>query len=236
MNKRIEYKTKDLENTLTTLKSRIDKETEDNLQRLRLFNASIQQNKEEISKLKIENLESLPDTGENKTTILSAKITANKTRVEKLYSDIETFSVDNENSLTALTSSTRNPRWHHTHDIEFRNNRIINSAHPRNPQDSADYYRDLVTTKFLYDYIKIADSQFLKAIEADRTFLKANEDNILEGRLNMKQHKIIGLADPVNLDDAVTKRYVASRIQALVDEMSEMRRRIARLEILKSSR
>ena len=48
----------------------------------------------------------------------------------------------------------------------------------------------------------------------------------------MKQNKIIGLADPVNLDDAVTKRYVASRIQALVDEMSEMRRRVTRLEPL----
>ena len=61
MNKRIEYKTKDLENPITTLKSRTDKETEDNLQRLRLFNASIQQNKGEISNLKIEieNLESL---------------------------------------------------------------------------------------------------------------------------------------------------------------------------------
>ena len=83
MNKRIEYKTKDLKNTLTTLKSRIDKETEDNLQRLRLFNASIQQNKKETSKLKIEieNLESLPDTDENEINILSAKITANKTRI-----------------------------------------------------------------------------------------------------------------------------------------------------------
>ena len=232
MNKRIENKTKDLENTLTTLKSRTDKGTEDNLQRLRLFNASIQHNKEEISKLKIENLESLPDTDENKTNILSAKITANKTRVEKLYSDIEAFSVDNENSLTALQALQEilDGTIPMTSVSDMGNNRIINSAHPRNPQDSADYDRDLVTTKFLYDYIKIAYRQFLKAIEADRTFLKANEDNILEGRLDMKQHKIIGLADPVNLDDAVTKRYVASRIQALVDEMSEMRRRIARLE------
>ena len=41
-----------------------------------------------------ENLESLHDTDENKTNITSAKITANKTRIEKLYSDIETFSVD----------------------------------------------------------------------------------------------------------------------------------------------
>ena len=48
----------------------------------------------------------------------------------------------------------------------------------------------------------------------------------------MKQYTITGLADPVNLDDVITKRYVASRTQALVDEMSEMRRRIARLETL----
>ena len=231
MNKRFDYKTKDLENTLTALKSRIDKETEDNLQRLRLFNASIQQNKEEISKLKIENLESLPDTDENKTNILSAKITANKTRIEKLYSDIETFYVNTENSLTAL-QEVLDGTITMTSNLDMGNNRIINRAHPKNPQDSADYDRDLVRAKFLYDYITIADRQFLKANEADRTFLKANGDNILDGRLDMKQHKLIGLTDPVNLDDAVTKRYVASRIQALVDEMSEMRRRIARLETL----
>ena len=45
--------------------------------------------------------------------------------------------------------------------------------------------------------------------------MKANEDNVLNGRLNMQQHKMINLADPVNSYDAVNLRYVSSRIQAL---------------------
>lgn len=204
MNKRIEYKTKDLENKLSTLKSKIDRDTDDNLQRLRLFNASIQQNKEEISKLKteIDTLEPLQFAGiENN---LQSQITALQ---DVIY------------GTEALES-----------DLNMGNNRIINAAHPRNPQDNADYDRDLVTAKFLYDYIKIADRKFLEKSDADRKYLKANEDNVVEGRLDMKQHKIIGLADPVNFDDAVTKRYVSSRVQALVDDMSEIRRRIIKLE------
>ena len=35
-----------------------------------------------------------------------------------------------------------------------------------------------------------------------KTFLKANEDNVLGGRLNMQQHRKIYLADPVNSYDA----------------------------------
>ena len=61
---------------------------------------------------------------------------------------------------------------------------------------------------------------------------KANEDNVLGGRLSMQQHSIIDLADPVNSCDAVNQRYVSSRIQALVDESTEIRSRINRLEIL----
>ena len=60
----------------------------------------------------------------------------------------------------------------------------------------------------MYDYIKIADKKFLKA----------NEYNVLNGRLNMQYHKIINLADPVNSYDAVNLRCVSSRIQALTDE------------------
>ena len=56
---------------------------------------------------------------------------------------------------------------------------------------------------------------------------KSNEDNVLGGRLSMQQHKIVDLADPVNIYDAVNQRYVSSRIQALVDEI---RSRINRIE------
>ena len=105
--------------------------------------------------------------------ILSAMITANQTRINKnktkLYSDIETYSADIENSLTAL-QEILDGTIPMTSNLDMGNNRIINAAHLRNPQDSAEYDRDLVTAKFLYDHIKIADSQFLKANEADRIF------------------------------------------------------------------
>ena len=55
---------------------------------------------------------------------------------------------------------------------------------------------------------------------------------MLDGRLDMKQHRMIGLSDPVKEDGAVTRRYISSRIQALVDENSVLRRRIDRLERL----
>ena len=88
------------------------------------------------------------------------------------------------------------------------NNRIINVAHPRDPKQNPEHEHDVVTAKVMYDYIKLADGKFLKA----------NEDNVLDGRLNMQQHKIINLADPVSSYDAVNLRYLSSRIQALTDE------------------
>ena len=48
VNKRIEYKTKDLDNNIASFKARLDKQRDDTLKRLRLYNASIQQNKDEI--------------------------------------------------------------------------------------------------------------------------------------------------------------------------------------------
>ena len=64
----------------------------------------------------------------------------------------------------------------------------------------------------MYHYINIAD----------RKFLKANENNILNGRLNMKQHRIVNLDDLVDSCDAVNLRYVSSRIQALADENTKL--------------
>ena len=98
------------------------------------------------------------------------------------------------------------------------NNRIINVAHPRNPENS-EHEHDVVTAKYLYDYVKIVDEKYLKA----------NEDNVLDGRLNMQQHKIINLADPVNSYDDVNLRYVSSRIKALTDENTKQGSSISRL-------
>ena len=38
----------------------------------------------------------------------------------------------------------------------------------------------------------------------------------------MSQHRISGLADPIKYDDTVTKRYVAARVQGLVDTIQDM--------------
>ena len=49
--------------------------------------------------------------------------------------------------------------------------------------------------------------------------MRRDRDGSLDGRLNMSNHRISGLADPTDADDAVTRRYVASRFQALSDEV-----------------
>ena len=68
------------------------------------------------------------------------------------------------------------------------NNRIINVGHPRNPEHNIKHENDAVTAKFVYDYAKIADKKFLKT----------NEDIDMEG------HRIKGLANPADFDDAVS--------------------------------
>lgn len=130
-------------------------------------------------------------------------------KIKYLEDKIDT--VDKQSSLGTMTS-----------DLDMANYRIINVAHPRDPNENSVYERDVVTSKFLYDYLKIAD----------RKYLKVNGDNIVDGKLDMKQHKIIGLADPVDADHAVTKRYVSSRFHALNDAVSTLRHRMDRLESL----
>ena len=56
----------------------------------------------------------------------------------------------------------------------------------------------------------------------DKMSLKIEGASTLKGRQDMSQHRISGLADPVEYDDAVTKRYVAARVHWLTDIISEM--------------
>ena len=49
--------------------------------------------------------------------------------------------------------------------------------------------------------------------------MRRDSDGSLDGKLNMSNHRISGLADSTDADDAVTRRYVASRFQALSDEV-----------------
>ena len=82
-----------------------------------------------------------------------------------------------------------------TSKLDMGKNLIINVAHLGNPEHDVKYENDVVTAKYLYEYVKIADERLLKA----------NEENLLDGKLDMNQHKIVGHSDPVDSDDAVAK-------------------------------
>ena len=56
--------------------------------------------------------------------------------------------------------------------------------------------------------------------------MRKDRDGSLDGRLNMSNHIISCLADPTDADDAVTRRYVASRFQALSDEIQGNKRKL----------
>ena len=48
----------------------------------------------------------------------------------------------------------------------------------------------------------------------------------------MSNHRISGLANPTHADDAVTRRYVASRFQALSDEVQDKKSKLDALQNL----
>ena len=62
--------------------------------------------------------------------------------------------------------------------------------------------------------------------------MRKDKDGSLDGRLDMSNHRISGLADPTDADDAVTRRYVASRFQALSDEVRSNKRKLDALQNL----
>ena len=60
--------------------------------------------------------------------------------------------------------------------------------------------------------------------------MRRDRDGSLDGRLDMSSHRIRGLADPTDADDAVTRRYVASRFQALSDEVQDKKSKLDALQ------
>ena len=90
-------------------------------------------------------------------------------------------------------------------DLDTGNNQIINVGHQRNLEHNNEHENDVVTAKFLYGYAKIAD----------RKYMKTNED--------MQKHRIKGLANSFQMDDAVTLQYVAARIAGLTDEIRKLK-------------
>ena len=68
--------------------------------------------------------------------------------------------------------------------------------------------------------------------KVDQNYIRRDRDGSLDGRLDMRNHRISGLADPTDADDAVTRRYVASRFQALNDEVQDKRSKLDALQNL----
>ena len=118
-----------------------------------------------------------------------------------------------ENKLTAIQTQITNIQQQldgtkpFTSDLDMGNNRIINVGHHRNPEHNIEHENDAVTAKFIYDYAKITDKKYMKT----------NEDIDMEG------HRIKGLGLPLKHNDAVPLQYVATRTQALTDEIEKLR-------------
>ena len=106
-----------------------------------------------------------------------------------------------------------------TTNLDIGGYRILNVAHPRDPSKK-EYESDLVTAKILYDYM----------FKVDQNYMRKDRDGSLDGRLDMSNHRISGLADPTDADDAVTRRYVASRFQALSDEVQDKKSKLDALQ------
>ena len=66
----------------------------------------------------------------------------------------------------------------------------------------------------------------------DQNYTRRDRDSSLDGRLDMSNHRISGLADPTDADDAVTRRYVASRFQALSNEVQDKKCKLDALQNL----
>ena len=63
--------------------------------------------------------------------------------------------------------------------------------------------------------------------------LLRNSDNVMDGKLEISGHKIKGLGNPVDSDDAVNKEYITARLTAVTDELNGILERINKLEKIK---
>ena len=104
-----------------------------------------------------------------------------------------------------------------TTNLDIGGYRILNIAQPR---DQRKYESDLVTAKTLYDNMAIVD----------QNYMRRDRDGSLDGRLDISNHRISGIADPTDADDTVTRRYVASRFQALSDEVQDKKSKLDALQ------
>ena len=149
---------------------------------------------------------------------LAAELRAAKSRLEEVNNDLVSLMVENKNEIIKLQWLV-DGKASMTTNLDMGGYRILNVAHPR---DQRKYESDLVTSKILYDFMS----------HVDQNYMRRDRDGSLGGRLDMSNHMISGLADPTDADDAVTRRYVASRFQALSDEVRGNKRKLDALQNL----
>ena len=149
---------------------------------------------------------------------LAAELRAAKRRLEELNNDLVSLIVENKIEIVKLQRVV-DGKAPMIVNLDMGGYRILNVAHPRDPRK---YESDLVTSKILYDYMS----------QVDQNYMRKDKDGSLDGRLDMSNHRISGLADPTDADDAVTRRYVASRFQALNDEVQDNKSKLDALQNL----
>ena len=152
---------------------------------------------------------------------LVAELGAAKKRLEAVNSDLVSLIAGNKNEIEKLQRMVGGEAPMTT-NLDMGGYRILNVAHPRDPSKKKDYESNLVTANTLYDYLA----------RVDQHYMRRDIDGSLDGRLHMSNHRISGLADPTDSDDAVTWRYVASRFQALSDEVQDNKRKLDALQNL----
>ena len=136
-----------------------------------------------------------------------------------MNSDLVSLIADNENKIVKLQRVAGGEAAMTTH-LDMGGYRILNVAHPRDPSKKKAFESDLVTAKILYD----------NKSQVDQNYMRKDRDGSLDRRLDMSNHRISGLADPTDADNAVTRRYVASRFQALNDEVQDKKSKLDALQ------
>ena len=158
--------------------------------------------------------EQLASNTEGRT--LTAELRAAKSRLEEVNNDLVSLIVEHKNESVKLQRVV-DGKAPVTTNLDMGGYRILNVAYPRDPRK---YESDLVTSNILYNYMS----------QVDQNYMRKDKDGSLDGRLDISNHRISVLADPTDADDAVTRRYVASRFQSLIDEVQDNKSKLDALQ------
>ena len=139
-----------------------------------------------------------------------------------MNSDLVSLIVENENEIVKLQRVVGG-KAPVTTNLDMGGYRILNVAHPRDPSK-----KTLKVTSLQPKFFMIT----LYMFKVDQNYIRRDKDGSLDGRLDLSNHRINGLADPTDADDAVTSRYVASRFQALIDDVQDKKSKLDALQNL----